>query len=177
MNGMLTPEGEKYTPITTSNQDLNDDPQMKIWLQHATDRVHACRNAAHTGYAAWNSVRWRMQGIYGWGGFWTDENVGKGLFYKTIHPSELYIDDDFRGQIDTVHREFRQTARQISQMFHDDLLPAKVRDALSNNKPDEKFTLVHVLRPNSHWEPGRLDAGQFLSSRSIFCWKGKKSFR
>lgn len=161
MNAMLTPEGERVTMVETTDATLNDDPAMQRWNQHASDRMHACRNAPHTGFGGQNSLRWRMLGIYGWGGFWIDEVVGQGLFYQAMHPSELFIDENFRGMIDTVHRRRTMTARQIGQMFHDDNLPPKVREALEANKPEAEFTIVHILRPNARWEPGRFDAGRF----------------
>jgi hypothetical protein len=60
---------------------------VQRWLQHASDRLHACRNAAHTGFQSANTLRWRMLGLYGWGGMWIDEWVGRGLFYQTPHPA------------------------------------------------------------------------------------------
>ncbi len=161
MDAMLTPEGEQVTLLKTSDSALNDAPAMQRWLQHASDRLHACRNAAHTGFQSANTLRWRMLGLYGWAGMWIDEWVGRGLFYQTPHPSELFIDNDFRGRIDTVHRRREVKARQLAQMFHDDQLPPKVKQALADNKPDTAFTLVHVIRPNSAHEPGRLDIRRF----------------
>lgn len=161
MNAMLTPEGERVTLVETTDASLNEEPAMQRWLQHASDRMHACRNAPHTGFGGNNALRWRMLGIYGWGGLWIDEVVGQGLFYQAVHPSEMYVDDNFRGMIDTVHRRREVSARQMAQMFHNDNLPPKVKQALADNKPEAKFTLIHILRPNHQWEPGRLDSGRF----------------
>lgn len=161
MDAMLMPEGEQVTLLKTSDAALNDVPAVQRWLQHASDRLHACRNASHTGFQSASALRWRMLGIYGWGGMWIDEWVGRGLFYQTPHPSELYIDNDFRGRIDTVHRRREVKARQLAQMFHDDVLPEKVKQALADKKPDQPFTLVHIIRPNTAHEPGRLDSKRF----------------
>lgn len=161
MDAMLDPEGEQTVRVKTTDENLNTVPAVARWLQHASDRLWACRNAAHTGYAAASAMRWRMLGIYGWQGMWIEEWVGRGLVYQTPHVSELFIDDDFRGRIDTVHRERTVTARQIQQMFHDDALPASVMAAINAKKMDQEFTLIHVIRPNSQYEPGRWDTGQF----------------
>jgi hypothetical protein len=50
MDAMLTPEGEQVTLLKTSDPALNEVPAVQRWLQHASDRLHACRNAAHTGF-------------------------------------------------------------------------------------------------------------------------------
>lgn len=174
MDAMLDPEGEQTVRVTTADQNLNKVPAVARWLQHASDRLFACRSAPHTGYSAASAQRWRMLGIYGWQGMWIDEWVGRGLFYQTMHPSQLFIDTDFRGRVDTVHREMTKTARQLQQMFHDDALPPSVAKALADNKADREFTLVHVVRPNSQWEPGRWDADRFRY-QSIYMLKEDKA--
>jgi hypothetical protein len=163
MQAMLLPDGEQVTKLLTTDSDLNDMPKVQVWLARAADRLHACRNAPHTGFASQSPLRWRQLGIYGTAAFWTDENIGRGLSYRTLHLSEIFIDDDFRGMVDTIHRRFRLSARAIAQMFHDDAVARcpKVSEALANNKVDEKFHVIHVVRPNSHWEPGRFDIDGF----------------
>lgn len=163
MQAMLLPDGEQVTKLWTTDQKLNDMPKVQVWLAQAAERLHACRNAPHTGFASQSPLRWRQLGIYGTAAFWTDENVGRGLSYRTLHLSEIFIDDDFRGMVDTIHRRFRLSARAIAQMFHDDAVARcpKVMKALSDGNVDEKFHVIHVVRPNSHWEPGRIDIGGY----------------
>ncbi|KUR80916.1 portal protein [Novosphingobium sp. FSW06-99] len=163
MQAMLLPDGEQVTKLWTTNQTLNAMPKVQKWLAGAAERLHACRNAPHTGFASQSPLRWRQLGLYGTGAFWTDENVGIGLSYRTLHLSEIFIDDDFRGMVDTIHRRFRLTARAIAQMFHDDAIARcpKVMEALRAGKVDQKFHVVHVVRPNSHWEAGRMDIDGF----------------
>lgn len=161
IQAMLLPEGEEVTTLETTDPNLNAMPKVQVWLAQAADRLHACRNAPHTGFATHSPLRWRQLGVYGTAGFWVDEVVGRGLCYRSIHLSELFIDDDYRGVIDTVHRRFSATARQVAQMFHDDNLPPKVLAALNNAKLDQNFTVIHIVRPNSHWEPGRMGIDGF----------------
>lgn len=176
MDAMLMPEGEDVTQLQTTDPALNDVPAMQRWLRQASDRLHACRNAPHTGFQAQSSLRWRMLGIYGWGGFWTDEYVGRGLTYRAIHPSELFVDSDFRGVIDTVYRRFELSARQMEQMFHTDALGPKVTQALIDKKVDDKFNIVHVLRPNRQWEPGRVDAAGRFPIQSVYLCEEDRNF-
>ena len=169
MQAMLLPEGEQVTKLWTTDEKLNDMPKVQAWLAVAADRLHACRNAPHTGFATQSPLRWRQLGLYGTSAFWTDEAVGIGLSYRTLHLSEIFIDDDYRGLIDTVHRRFRLTARAVAQMFHDDNLPPKVLEALTAGKVDEHFHIIHIVRPNSHWEPGRLDLDGYPIQSLYLC--------
>jgi hypothetical protein len=173
MDGMLCPRGEDWSPLQTTDSALNDMPRVQIWLKHASDRLHACRNAPYTGYDSQSPLRWRHLGVYGTGALWIDEWVGRGLFYKTIHLSEIFIDEDFRGRTDTVHRQFSLSARAAAQMFGADRLPANITQALAAGKIDQKFTFVHVLRPNNSWEPGRLDANGFAIQSIYLALEGK----
>ena len=155
---MLIPDGEDVTLLETTDSALNDRPEVQVWLKQASDRLHACRNRPDAGFEAHSSQRWRSLGVYGNQGFWTDEIVGQQLFYASIHLSECFIDQDFKGAPDTYHRRVMKKSRALRQMFHDDMLPDAV---LSDEKGEKEFTLVHIVRPNALYEPGRIDAGRF----------------
>jgi hypothetical protein len=100
---------------------------------------------------------------------WVDEWKGRGLFYKALHLSECFIEEDFRGRIDTVHRKFELTARQARQMFSDEALPPKIRIALEREATtDDKFQFLHVVRPNEEVDAAKMDwRGKPIASRYI----------
>lgn len=153
--GMIIPRGERYQQVSTTDPDLNEDPEMQAWLEHATDRLFAARYSPQAGFDPEANMCIRSLGSYGSAPFWVDHWEGRGLFYKTFHLSEVYVEEDFRGRIDTIYREYELTARQAAQEFgRDNLTPLIAR---ASNQPDTKFKFLHVVRPRVDRDPQRLD--------------------
>jgi hypothetical protein len=62
------------------------------------------RYAPDTGFETQMFEDIRQEGKYGTSALWVGERLGKGLFYKTLHMSEIYIAENYYGRVDTVHR-------------------------------------------------------------------------
>lgn len=157
MLAITVPRRTQYIKPRFGDPELDKLPQVRRWCERAGDRLYAIRYAAHTGFGVQAGEDMRALGSYGTGALWTGERKGVGLFYKSIHLSELYIDEDFAGRIDTAQRRYALTARQCQQQFGADALTPKMREAVRKNKLDDKFELLHVVCPNGDLEPEALD--------------------
>lgn len=155
--GMIIPRGERYHQLSTTSSALNEVPAVQAWLELANDRLFAMRYAPSAGFDPEANMNIRSLGSYGSAPFWIDHWPGRGLYYKTFHLSEIYVDEDFRGRIDTVYRKFQITARQAQQMFPDEMLTPKMREAVDKEKFDQQFWVLHVVRPRKDRDPQRLD--------------------
>ena len=109
--GMVIPRGERYQHVVSTSAALNELPAFQRWAELATDRLFAARYRPAAGFEPEAGMNVRSIGSYGNGPFWTDHRPGHGLFYKALHLSEVYVDEDFTGRIDTVHRKFKRTVR------------------------------------------------------------------
>lgn len=170
LGAVTTPKNQRWHGLTVLDRELVRVPSVQRWLEHATDRLFACRYAPHAGISTAYAEDRRALGCYGTGALWVDEIRGKALFGRALHMSQIYVDVDFRSRVDTVHREFDLTARQAYQMFGGDSLPPKIRAAYGDPAKcdSEKFCFVHVVRPNQQRDPDRLDhKGKPWSSRYI----------
>jgi hypothetical protein len=162
LGAVTTPKNQRWHGLTVLNKDLAKLPPVQVWLEHAVDRLFQCRYAPHVGAGVQFSQDRRQLGLYGTGPLLTDDWVGRGLYYRALHMSECYIDEDFRGRVDTIHRKFEFTARLAKQAFGEDNLPDKIKQACyDKNKEDAKFPFLHVVRPNEKVE------------REKFDWRGK----
>lgn len=157
MAAITVPFQTQYIRPRFADKDLDKLPSVRRWCERAGDRLYAIRYAPHTGFRVQSGEDMRQLGSYGTGPLWTGERRGVGLFYKALHLSECYFDEDFSGQIDTVHRRYERSARQLAQEFGRDALTQKMRDALDHNKADEKFEILHVVCPNGDMQSGALD--------------------
>lgn len=170
LGAVTMPKNERWLGLTVLDKDLARVPAVARWLEHATDRVWACMYAPHANHGVANSEDRRALGCYGTGALWTDEYKGRGLFDRALHMSEIYIDVDFRGMTDTVHRDFELTARQGEQMFGLASLSPKMQAAYADTKKcdSDRFQFLHVVRPNERIDSDKLDwRGKPVASRYI----------
>lgn len=170
LGAVTMPKTERWLGMTVADKDLARQSAVKRWLEHAGDRMWACMYAPFAGLGTAGSEDRRALGGFGTGAMWVDEVPGRGLFFRALHMSEVYIDTDFRGHVDTGHREFEYTARQAVQHFGEGALSPKMADAYRDpNKCDrERFRLLHVVRPNDKRDAEKMDwRGKPIASRYI----------
>lgn len=155
--GMIIPRGERYHTLSSTSSALNDSPAWQAWVEMATDRLFAARYAPQAAFSTEAQMNIRSLGSYGSGPMWIDSQPGRGLFYRTLHLAECYIDEDYRGQVDTLHRKFKWPVRKIVQMFGSEQLPPAIRKAFDDRKFNQEFELLHVVRPRGDRDPERFD--------------------
>ncbi len=159
--GITIPRNQVYHGLKFGNAELDKLPSVRRWCERATDRLFAMRYAPFSGFETQAHEDIRQKGSYGTAPLWIGAQPGKGLFYKSLHLSEIYIDEDFRGLVDTVHRKYTKTARQCRQEFGDAALTPKMREAIDKGKGETEFQLLCVVRPNPEVDPEAFD------------WRGK----
>lgn len=157
MAAITVPRNTQYIRLKFGDRDLDKLPEVRRWCEWAGDRLHAIRYAPHTGFHTQANKDFRQLGRYGVSPYWTGEKKGVGLFYRTLHMAECYIDEDFAGQVDTVHRRYVRTARQCQQEFGDAALTPRMREAIEKKMIDREFEILHIVCPNLDVQPDRFD--------------------
>lgn len=159
---ITTPEEQDYIRPRFLDADLMKDREVQLWCENAGRRLYAIRHAAHTGFGIAVNEDWDQLGRYGTSPIW-QEATPYGLIYRTLHLSEVWIDVDFAGRVNRVHRKFERTARQCEELFGEEALTEKMRRALQpvGGNPDAKFEILHVVAPNTRWDRERMDHNRF----------------
>lgn len=156
MESMLTPRTQKWHKLKSIDPDLNEDPEVKAWLDQATQILFNVRYAPKANFASQANEAYMSLGAFGTGGVFVDEAVGFGIRYRSVHLSEMYIAENHQGVIDTVFRKFPMTVRQIAQRFGTKNLSEKLKGALEKT-PDQNFEILHAVMPNQDMQYGRKD--------------------
>jgi hypothetical protein len=170
LGAVTMPKTERWLGLTVYDKDLARSPTTQRWLEHATDRVWDCMYAPHAAFGVAASEDRRALGCYGTAPLWVDEIKGKCLFFRAVHMAQAYIDVDFRGMVDTVHRKMELTARQAAQLVGEDNLSPKMAEAYKDAAKCDRdpFRILHVVRPNEAIEVDKLDyRGKAIASRYI----------
>lgn len=154
---ITTPEEQHYIRPRFS-AELMKNRNVKLWCDMAGERIYQMRHATYTMFGVAANEDWDQLGRYGTSVLWVDARADTGLFYRTLHLSECYIDVDFAGLVDTLHRKFEKTAAQLAQQFGYDNLTPKMRKAIDDGKEHTtKFELLHIVAPNTEHDAERLD--------------------
>lgn len=167
MESMLTPRTAKWHKLRVSNEALNQSPAVQRYLDEVTNILFRVRYSARANFASQMHEAYMGLGAFGTGGILIDDLLGEGIRYKSIDLSNLYFCENRHGIIDTVHREFKYTARQAMQHFDPARLPQKIRET-AEKEPETKFDFLHCVKPNEERKQGdRSYKGMRLSSYYI----------
>lgn len=157
IGGISIPRRSIWHGLEFTDPELNKLPSIKRWCSAATQVLFAMRYASHTGFTTQATEDIRQIGSYGTAALAVQEKPGIGIRYKALHLSEVYIDENDAGLVDTVHRKYVYNARQAAQQFGLENLTPKMQKAYVDRKFDEQFEFLHVCRPNPTLEPDRFD--------------------
>jgi len=155
--GLTIPRNQRYESVSFADKELMKLPAVKRWCAHATERKYLCRYAPQAGFETQAHEDIRQECKYGTSGMWVDERRGVSLFFKSIHLSEIWIDENYYGRVDRKHRRFQLSLRQMVDQFGLENLSDKAQAAWEDpKKRADKHEILHMLRPNADFERGRL---------------------
>jgi hypothetical protein len=172
--GITVPRGKRWHGVAFDNRDLMKLSNVQRWCERATDRLFIARYAPDTGFETQAFEDIRQEGKYGTSPLWIGEKLGSGLFYKTLHMSECFIQENYYGRVDTVHRLYCCTLLDAATEHGLENLSDKAnRDFEDPKKRNAEIEILHVVRPNSKYQPGYLGvAGKRIES--IYIEVGEK---
>jgi hypothetical protein len=130
-----------------SNPSLNKIDSVREWLQAYDQRMYSAfdRGNFYAVIPQW----FRDSGSIGTATLFSQDDPGSGrISHTVIHPREVYIAENMFGEVDTVHRKFMKTARQLVQEFGFENVPTAVQEN-SKNHPDKEHEVIHAVYPNS----------------------------
>lgn len=163
MESMITPAGNRWSRCRATDPNLMKIREVQLWFDAVNDALFHYRYSPHSGFQANIHDGYVSLGVFGTSAMFTDEYNDptapgvKGLRYRHVHLGELFFAANFQGQVDKVYRRFKMTLRQLSQKWGPDSLPEQYKGKLKD-KPEEEVFVLHIVKPNSDFDPGRMDA-------------------
>ena len=156
MESMLTPRTQRWHRLRVTEEQLREDPSVQAYLDQVTSTLFAVRYGPKANFASQANECYMSLGAFGTQAMFIDDLVGKGIRYRSIPLSELFIAEDHQGIVDTVHRRFTMTARQAAQKWGVDKLSVRQKASLES-APDTLFEFVHAVGPRDEVDAGRKD--------------------
>lgn len=146
MKSILTPTTSQWHRLKSSNVMLEENDEVQSYLQYATDLLFKVRYSARSTFASEVDMFLTQVGLFGVGVMFVEEDIGRGINYKTIPIDEVYLDENAQGIVDTVYRKFTLTARQAYEVYGE-ACSDKIKQCLGNNREDETFEFLHAVEP------------------------------
>ena len=156
VESLLTPRGAKWHTLRATNPVIDQDDDVRAWFQQVEKTLFSYRYSPRANFASQMHECYMSLGAFGTAALFVDEAVSRGMKYRAVHLSDIFIAEDENGAIDTVFRRCEMTARQALRMFADGNLSTDLKK-LANEKPDERVKFLHVVMPRIDRDPERID--------------------
>lgn len=158
LDGLLKPKTQRWFALRAEDAALNDDDAVKRWLREAEDRLFRAFYDPKARFLQRSSEVDLDLVVFGTGVLFVGERQGAdGLLFQSLHLRDAYIAENAEGEIDTVFRRMRLTARQATQKFGRDKLGTRTREALDRDEPDRLFEFLQAVLPRDDRDDRRQD--------------------
>ena len=168
LSAMLRQRGVHWFKVRTGQEELDEGPSLE-WLEWASKLQYRAMYDRPAQF-----VRATKEGdgdfaAFGQAVIYVDvARNGEHLLYRTHHLRDVAWAENAEGAIDTVHRNWKPTARDLMYDFGNDSVHDAVRQEMGAGKdPFRKFPCRHVMMPTER-APDVPDREKRFPFRSYF---------
>jgi hypothetical protein len=131
--------------VVDDTEGVNQDAEVVGWLEGVADSIYA--QYANPASKFYQSIYEANQELVGFGtSILNQEWVDGHLLFRAFPLADCFLDQNNKGQIDTVFRNLEYDSRQLIQEFPDSPLPDQVYEGKDSGK---KWEVVHAVYPRS----------------------------
>ncbi len=157
MESLLTPRAQKWHKLKATAEPLNEDTQVKDWMDETNKILFRYRNSPRASFYSQKHQGYKSLGCFGNDCLFVDALPGGGLRYQNCHVGQVFTDIDHQGNVDTIFRKYPLTAKAAFQKWGE-MIPEKIGFALQR-EPFKQFDFLHVVVPRVEgFDPNRADA-------------------
>ena len=171
MSGMTSP-ARPWFRLNTSSPELNESAAVKVWLGQVQRLMLEIFQKSNT-YRALHSMYEEL------GAFGTAASIVLPDFDNVIHhfpltTGEYCIATNYRGQVDTLYREFQKTVHEIVEEFGIENVSPSVKSMYDAGTLDQWITIVHAIEPRTDRDPSKKDSKNMPFRSCYFELNGPK---
>lgn len=144
---MTAPTHKKYQSLTVDDDELAESPDVKRWLETATDTLFRHRYAPKSGFAAQYHECCKSAVVFGPMATFI-EDYHAGIRYHPLSVTNTYLLTDSQNRVNGCVRVLQWTAQSIIDKFGDANVPQKIKDAAaSTNQASrlQQWKVIHVV--------------------------------
>lgn len=151
----LTPESSKWLFLQHSNRELRDNPDVKQWMQEATEEV--LWTLSRSNFYNQMPIFYKASGVYGTAALFCEKDENDGVRFYNIPIKKLYLTEDARERPSEFYLEFEYTAEQALSRFGDKC-STEIKEAYNAGRnEDRKFKFICYFGKRFEREIGKID--------------------
>ena len=155
MKSTICPSTQRWHKLKASRPELEENDTVQRYLQYVSDLLFKVRYQASSLFPSEADLLFNQLGIYGTCVWYTGEEVGNKIVYKAIPFSEVYIDRNELGELESVYREYELTAKRAYDLFGEKC--SKELKGCLEKEPNRKFKFIHAVEPRKDRNPKAKD--------------------
>ncbi len=172
LHGMLTNPSTQWFELTSGDELIDQQDDVRLWLQSSVRQMHRVLN--NSNFQTEIHEVYLDLGSFGTACMRMEEDEQDVIRFHSRPIYEAFIDQNNKGQVDTVYRSWVWSTRQIAQEFGEDQLPDEMRTELSDHQG--RYTdheVIHAVEPvGERYDGPELSKG--FKYRSVYVLKEKK---
>jgi hypothetical protein len=154
MAGMTSP-ARPWFRLAIDDPDMMESASVKRWLSEVTRRMLHIFATSNT-YMMLHTI-YEDLGCFG-----TSAAIGMDDFKHLVHHynspvGEYCLATDYKGQVNTVYREFEKTVGEIVGEFGVENVSRTVRNMYDKSNYDAWIPLMHAVEPRTSRQYGKMD--------------------
>lgn len=152
MSGVTSPS-RPWFRLKISNPDLDDDPEVKMWLDEVTDRL--LEVMAKSNYYTSKAQQYQDLSVFGTSPMIIYEDFDDVIRCYLPCAGEYYVANGPRLQVDTLYREYVLTTIQVAKEFGIENCSPTIQSAIKTGGAmlTREVKIGHAIEPNDKFVP------------------------
>lgn len=158
LHGMLTNPSSVWFGLSTGDKDLDRQKEVAKWLEDTTAKMISVFNTSN--FQTEVHQNYLDLGSFGTTILRVEEDDDTVVRFSARPIYEAYIDENYKGMVDTVSYEYKKTLRAIRQEFG--MEPFEKDPELMTmllNDPQKEMVVIHLVMPREDFAVHKLDSG------------------
>lgn len=135
---------------------VNKIAEVREWLQEIEFNMYQALSRSNFYSEMWMYIYDGMTAgtatIFG-----EEDLIEDRISFETVHPGEIYIQENRYGEVDLLHRKYKRTTRQLVQMFGLDNLTPQCKQVYESS-PFTEYEIIHAVFPREEYDNRMMDA-------------------
>lgn len=147
--------------FSISLPQIEEDRDTLAWCQLVVEKLNEVFNYRATNFYSQIHEFFLTLVTYGTGIFYVEEDPKLPFcnFFRNIPLNECYIEDNRFGFVDSIFREFKISLKTAANIWHEN----KKLTYKADKYPNEKITVLHVVRPSKEGKEKSYDSIYILA--------------
>ncbi|WP_255530910.1 portal protein [Polynucleobacter sp. UB-Piko-W3] len=172
MAGMTSP-ARPWFRLGIADKDLMKNHAVKVWLNEVTRLMLEVFSKGNT-YRALHHM-YEELGAFGTSASVVMDDYNDVIRHYPLTTGEFAIATDYRGQVNTLYREFQKTVAEVVGEFGINNVSSTVKNMHDRGSLDQWVTIVHAIEPRIDRDVTKKDDKNMPYSSCYFELNGEKN--